>query len=66
MTASPCPANCGHTRDPGKYLCRTCWFQLTATARTRLSQRGPLAVPRLQALLDQIHAGVPLPDIRIA
>lgn len=61
---SPCPG-CGHTRAPGKYLCRTCWHQLPQAARDALNRRGPGAIQRLQALLDQLRAGTPLADIRI-
>lgn len=62
--SSPCPA-CTGTRAPGQYLCRDCWFQLPTATRTQLNRRDTSATGRLRQLLDQIHAGTPLPDIRI-
>ncbi|WP_069462389.1 hypothetical protein, partial [Actinacidiphila rubida] len=60
-----CPADCGRTRAPRQYLCRDCWFQLPRETRRLLTDTGHAAVDRLRQLLDQIHAGVPLPDIRL-
>lgn len=65
MPTSPCPANCGNTRAPRQYLCRTCWFQLPTSTRRALSNHGPRAMERLRELLDRIHDGTPLPEIRI-
>jgi hypothetical protein len=62
--ARTCPA-CKATRTAGHYLCRSCWPQLPADARRLLSLHGTVAVERLQQLLDQIHDGTPLPQIRI-
>lgn len=62
---SPCPGCTTSHRAPGKYLCHDCWFALTPGARRQLLRRGDGAIARYRQLLDQIHAGTPLPDIRI-
>lgn len=59
-----CPA-CTRTCPAGKYLCTKCWFRLTDGTRRALNRRGNGAIQRLQQLLDQIRAGVPLADVRI-
>jgi hypothetical protein len=64
MTTSPCPAGCGATRDPGKYLCRTCWL-LAAPSTPDSANADRARSTGLQALLDAIAAGTPLTDIRI-
>lgn len=65
MPTTPCPTGCGNTRAPRQYLCRTCWFHLPTDTRSVLNQPGSGALAHLRELLDQIHAGVPLADIRI-
>jgi hypothetical protein len=52
-------------KGPGKYLCLGCWSMLPMATRRALYQRGRGALGRLQELYDQIHAGVPLAEIRI-
>ena len=65
MTTTPCPADCGRTRESDKYLCRTCWFELPAETRRTLNRRGAGAIHRYLRLIDQIHDGMPLDTIRI-
>lgn len=62
---SPCPCCHQHTKEPGKYLCRTCWFGLSTTARNALNRSDSRAFSRLRELHAQIEAGVPLPEIQI-
>lgn len=64
--SSPCPGpGTPHIRPAGKYLCGTCWSQLSPHARQRLIRRGTGAINRYRSLIDQLHAGTPLSDIRI-
>lgn len=65
MPTTPCPADCGRTRAPRQYLCRDCWFQLPRETRRALNASDGKAMARLRSLLDQIHAGTPLAQIRI-
>lgn len=31
-----CPAGCGRVQQPGKFLCRTCWYEVPAELRADL------------------------------
>jgi hypothetical protein len=63
---SPCPGpGAPHNRPAGKYLCHTCWSQLSQGARRQLLRRGNGAITRYRSLSDQLAAGTPLSDVRI-
>lgn len=65
MATTPCPTGCQRHREPGKYLCRTCWHRLPLDTRRALTRRGAGAINRYRALTDAITAGTPLTDIHI-
>ncbi|MFE3169306.1 hypothetical protein [Streptomyces sp. NPDC059224] len=60
-----CP-NCPNTRAAGHYLCRACWFRLTAAARQRLNLSDSKAFARLRELHGQIATHTPLDQIVIS
>lgn len=64
LLRTPCPSCRGH-RGRGKYLCRSCWEQLTPAARRALRRRDDLAVRRLKELVDQLVEERPLDRIEI-
>jgi len=67
MTAATrCPGCPSGAKGPGKYLCGTCWYALSPTARRLLSSSGSRAFGRLRQLHRQLDQGVPLAEIRIA
>ena len=63
-TNTPCPS-CRQPKGPGKYLCWTCWGNLTGLTRRALSRRDSKALARLQELHRQLAAGMPLAEIRV-
>lgn len=64
MHATPC--RCGQPRQRGQYLCRDCWYRLSATTRQRLSARDSKAFLRLRELNRQLDEGKPLPDMEVS
>ncbi|MDQ1037239.1 hypothetical protein QFZ75_003655 [Streptomyces sp. V3I8] len=64
MHVTPC--RCGRTRQRGQYLCRGCWYRLSAITRKRLSTRDSKAFLRLRELNRQLDEGKPLPDMEVS
>lgn len=58
----PCP-KCREPKNPAHYLCRACWFSLSAAARRALNRRDTIAAQRLLELHRQIRRQVPLAEI---
>lgn len=65
LACPACPA-CGADRQPKKYLCWNCWWELSASARTALIKKGDGALGRLQELHEALAASTPLGKIRIS
>lgn len=65
MRMTPC-YSCGGPRQPGHYLCGTCWGRLSIAVRRALCKRDSLALARLRQLHAQIDAGSPLSEIGVS
>ncbi|MBC9729906.1 hypothetical protein [Streptomyces sp. TRM68367] len=64
MSAPACPG-CPGRREPGKYLCGSCWWALPAAARRALRKPDQYALARLRQLHKQLADGVPPSGIEV-
>jgi hypothetical protein len=62
---TPC-YSCKQPRQPGHYLCSSCWGQLPLPVRRALCKRDALALARLRQLHAQLDAGMELSEIGVS
>lgn len=61
-----CGGRCGGDRQPGKYLCYSCWGRLPAETRRRLKMTDGRKVQRAKELFAQLHDERALAEIEVA
>lgn len=57
---------CKGERDPGKYMCLTCWRRLPALERRKLGRHDGLAGVRMIELAKQLGSGVPPEEVVVS
>ena len=65
MKLTPC-YSCKQPRQPGHYLCGSCWGRLPLAVRRALCKRDALALARLRQLHAQLDADTPLSEIGVS